>query len=181
MFYRFQVWQPKAALATLALAPLAYSVRKTYSAFANGTNEITFLPHTKKATVQTRRVLHSPSKGGKGRDRRGRGKRGSKEENRREREGREMPPFVPVLSFSLPSLSRRCSSLAVPPLNRCRKRKQSRPSPVSKRAEQANRVRVQRHAGCYLTSRGKYIIIVCNAISGEAPCQFYLRSALIWL
>ena len=110
---------------------------KTYSAFAYGTNEITFLPHTKKATVQTRRVLHSPSKGGKGRDRRGRGKRGSKEENRREREGREMPPFVPVLSFSLPSLSRRLSSLAVPPLNRCRMRKQMRSDVQSKRAEQA--------------------------------------------
>ena len=70
------------------------------------------LQHTKKPAKQTRRVLHSPSKGGKGRDRSGRGKRESREEKRREREGREMPPFVSVLSFSLPSLSRRCSSLA---------------------------------------------------------------------
>ena len=98
----------------VAARKLAHSVRQTSSAFAYGTNEITFLPHTKKATVQTRRVLHSPSKGGKGRDRRGRGKRESREENRREREGREMPPFVPVLSFSLPSLSRRLSSLGLP-------------------------------------------------------------------
>ena len=79
--------QPKAAPGHDSLAPLAYSVRQTSSAFANGTNEITFLPHTKKAAKQTRRVLHAPSKGGKGRDRRGRGKRESREENRREREG----------------------------------------------------------------------------------------------
>ena len=31
-----------------SLAPLAYSPGETYSAFANGTDEITFLPQTKK-------------------------------------------------------------------------------------------------------------------------------------
>ena len=60
----------------VAARKLAHFVQKAYSAFANGTDEITFLPHTKKATVQTRKGSALPVK------------RRQREEREREREKR---------------------------------------------------------------------------------------------
>ena len=57
-----------------SLAPLAYSPGKTYSAFANGTDENTLLPQTKKAAKQTRRVLRPSQKAAKGGKGEGEGK-----------------------------------------------------------------------------------------------------------
>ena len=50
----------------VAARKLAHSPAKTYSAFANGTDEITFFPQTKKAAKQTRRVLRPCQKAAKG-------------------------------------------------------------------------------------------------------------------
>ena len=97
-----------------SLAPLAYSPGKTYSAFANGTDENTLLPQTKKAAKQTRRVLRPSQKAAKGGKGEGEGKESPERKTVGRGKGGKCRLLYQFCLFSLPSLSRRLSSLGLP-------------------------------------------------------------------